>query len=48
MVLSMRAWGLVHGLAVLMLDGLIPSDEHLIDAAIDGASFVPKRQGRTT
>jgi AcrR family transcriptional regulator len=35
-VLSVRAWALVHGLAMLMLDGLIPADDALIDKAIGG------------
>ena len=29
-----RAWALVHGLAMLMLDGQIPADEGLIDRVI--------------
>jgi AcrR family transcriptional regulator len=35
-VLSVRAWAMVHGLAMLMLDGLIPADDALIDKAIGG------------
>jgi AcrR family transcriptional regulator len=35
-VVSVRAWALVHGLAMLMLDGLVPADEALIDKAIGG------------
>lgn len=34
---ALDAWAKVHGLAVLMLDGQIPSDDRLIDAVI-GAS----------
>ena len=30
-----RSWALVHGLAVLMLQGYIPRDEALIDAVVD-------------
>jgi AcrR family transcriptional regulator len=29
---AVEAWALVHGLAMLMLDGQIPADEQLIDA----------------
>ena len=29
---AVEAWALVHGLAMLMLDGQIPADEALIDA----------------
>ncbi|MBB3172708.1 AcrR family transcriptional regulator [Endobacter medicaginis] len=31
---AVRAWALVHGLAMLMLDGRLPHDEALIDRAI--------------
>lgn len=31
-VAAVEAWALVHGLAMLMLDGQIPADESLIDA----------------
>lgn len=31
-VAAVEAWALVHGLAMLMLDGQIPTDEALIDA----------------
>ena len=36
-VISVRAWALVHGLAMLMLDGQLPEDDALIDRAIGGA-----------
>lgn len=44
-ILSVRAWALVHGLAVLMLDGLIPVDEKTIDQAVDaaGLTIAPRR-----
>ena len=32
---AMRAWALVHGLAVLMIGGYVPRDEALIDAVVD-------------
>jgi len=31
----LRAWSIVHGLAMLMLDGLAPHDERIIDAVVD-------------
>lgn len=31
---ALRAWSLVHGLAMLMLDGQLPADDGLIDALI--------------
>lgn len=37
--LSLQAWALVHGLAMLMLDGRITADEALIDRVIDPASL---------
>lgn len=33
--IAMRAWALVHGLAVLMIQGYVPRDEALIDAVVD-------------
>lgn len=36
---ALQAWALVHGLAMLMLDGQIPADEALIDQVIDGRSM---------
>lgn len=35
-VVAVQAWALVHGLAMLMLDGQIPEDDALIDRAIGG------------
>jgi AcrR family transcriptional regulator len=32
---ELRAWAMVHGLAMLMLDGQVPAQSELIDAAID-------------
>ncbi len=37
-IVSIRAWALVHGLAVLALDGMITVDDALIDAVISGAA----------
>ncbi len=36
---ALQAWALVHGLAMLMLDGQVPADETLIDSVIDGRSM---------
>jgi AcrR family transcriptional regulator len=33
---ALRAWSLVHGLAMLMLDGQLPADDQLIDKLIRG------------
>lgn len=33
---ALQAWSLAHGLAMLMLDGQVPPDERLIDAALGG------------
>lgn len=33
---AVRAWSLVHGLAMLMLDGQLPAEDQLIDALITG------------
>jgi AcrR family transcriptional regulator len=33
---AVQAWALVHGLAMLMLDGQIPIDDGLIDAVVSG------------
>jgi AcrR family transcriptional regulator len=34
-VFALKAWALAHGLAMLMLDGQVPRDDAMIDAAID-------------
>jgi AcrR family transcriptional regulator len=33
-LLALRSWALVHGLAVLMLDGQVPADDAIIDAVL--------------
>ena len=38
-VIAMRAWALVHGLALLILDGRVPRDDALIDATIAAAAL---------
>ena len=37
-IAALRAWSIVHGLAMLMLDNQVPTDEALIDAVIDSMS----------
>lgn len=37
--LMIQAWALVHGLAMLMLDGQLPRDEAMIDRVIDTKSL---------
>jgi AcrR family transcriptional regulator len=32
---ALRAWAIVHGLAMLMLDGLAPRDERIIEQVVD-------------
>ena len=41
-LVAIRAWAIVHGLAMLMLDGRLPRDPALVDAAIDSAAVAPK------
>ncbi|MBD8641586.1 TetR/AcrR family transcriptional regulator [Sphingomonas sp. CFBP 13733] len=33
---ALRSWSLVHGLAMLMLDGQLPAEDHLIDTLVQG------------
>lgn len=37
--LMLQAWSLVHGLAMLMLDGQLPADDGLIDRVIDAETL---------
>ena len=39
--LMIQAWAVVHGLAMLMLDGQLPTDEDLIDRVIDPKTLFP-------
>ena len=39
---ALRAWALVHGLAVLLLDKQILGDTRLIDAVIDAKALIPQ------
>ncbi len=41
----LKAWSLVHGLAMLMLDGLVPANRALIDHVIR-ADFLPGKKKR--
>jgi AcrR family transcriptional regulator len=36
-VRQLRAWSMVHGLAMLMLDGLVPADDAIIARVVDAA-----------
>lgn len=38
-VLMIQAWAVVHGLAMLMLDGQLPRDDGLIEKAIDSRTL---------
>lgn len=40
--LMIQAWALVHGLAMLMLDGQLPAEDALIDEVIDRATLFPQ------
>ena len=35
-VLAVRSWAIVHGLSMMMLDGILPQDDALIDKVIAG------------
>ena len=41
-IVALRAWALVHGLALLMLDGRVPPSDALIDAAIGAVVIADK------
>lgn len=36
---AVKAWAIVHGLAMLMLDGQVPADDALIDRVVKSASL---------
>lgn len=42
--LMVQAWAVVHGLAMLMLDGQLPPDDALIDKVIDPATLFGARR----
>jgi len=39
--LALQAWSIVHGIAMLMLDGRIPASEELIERLVDTSSLFP-------
>lgn len=41
--LMVQAWAVVHGLAMLMLDGQLPPDDALIDQVIDPATLFGRK-----
>ena len=41
--LQLQAWAVAHGLAMLMLDGLIPADDDLIKSVIDQQTLFVQR-----
>ena len=43
--LQLQAWAVAHGLAMLMLDGMLPGDDSLIDAVIDIRTLFPAQSG---
>ncbi len=47
-VRAIQSWAMVHGLAMLMLEGQVPRDESLIDRAVDAARILGWGQGGFT
>lgn len=45
--LMIQAWAVVHGLAMLMLDGQLPAEDALIDQVIDRATLFPRATSAT-
>ena len=43
--LQLQAWSVAHGLAMLMLDGLVPVDDKLIASVIDQQTLFVQRAG---
>ena len=43
--LTLQAWAVAHGLAMLMLDGRLPPDDALIDRIIDTKTLFPAQPG---
>lgn len=43
--LMIQVWSVVHGMAMLMLDGMLPQDEALIDGVIDMESMFQLEEG---
>ena len=42
-----KAWSLVHGLAILMLDGLVPANKALIDQVITADAIASKQKRKS-
>ena len=45
--LQLQAWAVAHGLAMLMLDGLIPADDKLIVSVIDQQTLFAAQLGKS-
>ena len=45
--LQLQAWAVAHGLAMLMLDGLLPADDALIDSVIDQQTLFAYPPGKS-
>lgn len=43
-VLALQAWSIAHGIAMLMLDGRIPTDDALIDRMLNTEDLFPLNQ----
>ena len=43
--LTLQAWAVAHGLAMLMLDGRLPPDDALIDRVLDNKTLFPAQPG---
>ena len=46
--LQLQAWAVAHGLAMLMLDGLIPAEDQLIKSVIDQQTLFPAGPGSSS
>ena len=46
--LQLQAWSVAHGLAMLMLDGLVPADEKLIVSVIDQRTLFAVQSGSSS
>ena len=46
--LTLQAWAVAHGLAMLMLDGRLPPDNALIDRVLDTKTLFPVQSGSSS
>ena len=46
--LTLQAWAVAHGLAMLMLDGRLPPDDALIDRVLDTKTLFPVQSGKSS